>query len=122
MKGIIGFVLIVIGFSLLYWVSDKDNKLFFYTRTYTLITKHQSEHYYKGNYRPDYYITVKYDDDSNFYWTKSIGGASYFSMTEGRRYEEKAETQRVSLVFLILCGFFLVGSTFLAIFMVDIDD
>ncbi len=119
MKGIIGLAFIVIGFGLLIWGGNEKNDFFHHTRTYTLITKHQSEHSYKGKYHPDYYITVKYDDDNQFNWTKSVGGASYFSMTEGCRYEERADNKSITILFLLVVGFMLVGSIFLSIFMTD---
>ena len=119
MKGIIGLALIVIGFGLLIWGVNEKNDLFHYTRTYTLITKHQSEHSYKGSYHPDYYITVRYDDDSQFNWTKSVGGASYFSMTEGRKYEEREENNNFTVLIFVMFGIFIVGAGFLNAYMTD---
>lgn len=116
MKGIIGLVLIIIGFVSLFWTG---NDLLFHTRTYTLISKHQSEHKYKGNYHPDYYITVRYDDDTKFNWTKSVGGASYFSMTEGSRYNER-EPKNNTLLLCLVFGSMLAGAILLAIYMTNL--
>lgn len=104
MKGIIGLVLIIIGLGLMIWSCNKDNDLFYYNRPYTLIKKHQSEHLYKGKYKPDYYFTVSYDD-KEYNWTKSVQGTVYFSRYENGRYFERD----IKPHSYIICVFWLVG-------------
>lgn len=87
MKELIGLILIISGLVLLTRVDDKDNDFYWYDRTYTVLEKNQSEHIYKGQSNPDYYLTVSYNDDQEFNWTKSVSGSTYFSQKIGHSYK-----------------------------------
>ena len=114
MTRIIGFFLLVFGFYLLFWVDSKSNDLFWYTRTYTLVEKNQSEHMYKGSSHPDYYFTVRYHDDQNFIWTKSVSGVTYFSQNVGNQYtirdtRKSYDTANWVILFILLGGCIVFG-------------
>jgi hypothetical protein len=84
--------LLFIGFSLCYLAMVLDNKSnddYWYTRTYTVIKMHQSEHMYKGKSQPDYFLTKHYEDDLNHYWTAEVSGSMYFSSHVGGVYIER---------------------------------
>lgn len=70
-------------------VNNRDNSTFWYTRTYTVIEKNQSEHQYKGSWKPDYYVTVKYEDEPNTLYTEYFNGAKYYNVKEGQSYTKR---------------------------------
>ena len=114
MKGIIGLVLIILGFVVMVWSNDRDNKLFWYDRPYTVLKRHQSEHMYKGTYRPDYYQEIRYDDDKNFTWTRKIDGSTYFSQEINSRYIAKDTTKLFDKIIWVCFALWLSGAMVLA--------
>lgn len=64
--------------------------------------KNQGEHFYKGNYQGDYFLTVRYDDDPTHLWVKSVRGETYFAVTVNTRYLERNDKCMIYIIVLFL--------------------
>lgn len=111
MKIWLGLIFIVLAIVGMLWSGNKSNDVTHYNRAYTVTEKNQGEHRYKGSYYDDYFLTVKYVDDSTHCWVKGVRGETYFSVQVGSRYLEREE-KSLAFYFIIAILLFAFGLFF----------
>ena len=119
----LGLFLVFTGMFIIFHIFlNKENSNYWYSREYTLIRKNESHHENKGNDISDYYITVKYDDDSEFLWTEQVCGTKYFSLNEGQRYTERTLIMSSRESHLLTIGIFIIIIIGILIFVFNLSN
>lgn len=108
----INALLIIVSLSCIICMTCLDST---YTRVGKLYVKNQSEHQHKGNYYPEYYFTVKWNDREKEIETFEVAGETFFSCNKGenvyfKRIKPEYEWTHSGWLFL---GFVLFGIAWL---------
>lgn len=103
-NGIIGLILLVFGFALFLLSVETKSDIFWHNKSYVVIEHNQSQHEYKGRAIPEYYLTVKYEDNSTSCF--EVSGSSYFLHKDGSSGNSRIENYKfvpgLSIIIMII--------------------
>jgi len=118
MKGILGLILIIISAISFVISENRDNDFFWCDRPYRVVERHESQHTYKGHAVPEYYLTVKYNDQPTTLTCFGVYGSEYFLQKEGTTHVSRINNfEWPAYVELVLV---IIGCVLLSIYMANL--